>query len=77
MKKKLTIEPDLRDVQLFDDVLRDNVNLSKQLLRPWTNIWTYEGDEDQIEDMINEIKETMPKGIDYVIDFEKEQPDFA
>ena len=74
MKKTITIEPDIRDVQLFDEVLKDNAILNKQLSRPWTNIWTYEGDVDDIEYMIVELLEVIPKGVDYVIDYAKEQP---
>jgi len=55
---KLTIESDVRDIQLLTDIIEDNSTVDNSLVREYSNIWTFEGDSlDEVEDMEHEINE--------------------
>jgi hypothetical protein len=55
---ELTIEPDLRDCSLFNDIIEDNSTVCNLLVREYSNIWTFLADDlDEAEDMLNEIDE--------------------
>ena len=59
MKKyKLTIESDVRDIQLLTGIIEDNSTVDNMLVREHSNLWTFEGNDlDEVEDMEHEINE--------------------
>ena len=73
---KLTIESDLRDIQLLTDIIEDNSTVDNYLVREYSNIWTFEGDSlDEVEDMeheINEMVEESKSGCVIYTDIEEE-----
>ena len=57
-KHKLTIESDVRDIQLLTGIIEDNSTVDNMLVREHSNLWTFEGNDlDEVEDMEHEINE--------------------
>ena len=59
---QLRVKVDLRDVSLFNDLMRDRPQVNDVFVREHSDVWTFNGDEEQCEEMQCEIEDILNCG---------------
>lgn len=77
-KHKVRLEVDLRDVRLFAECLHDRRSLESKLNRDASDVWSFEGNHDDAEELANELLELHEElgGLNFWVYLDDEEQNF-
>lgn len=56
---QLVIKVDLRDVQLFNELLNDRRRVAEKFLRDYSDVWSFQGDKEACEELQCDIEDIL------------------